>query len=292
MDWTMYQLIALDIDGTLLGPDGTIPPRVHKALAAARDRGVLLVLATGRRLRSTLPVVDQLGAIVPVVVQNGALVWDTARDTPVSMTPFDRANLERVVHEALERRIGLVLIRGPETGEPVVITTQPDDAWPQPDIISAFRSGRIERLSADELLALPDVYTIDLFGWNDRLLPLLHALRAAGFSVYSGALATDANLPATVANVHMPGVSKAAGVAALARQHGLTLEHVLAVGDGDNDLPLIAAAGLGIAMGHAPSHVREQAKLVVSAPDGVAEAIERFILEPRQPPVLYPTAER
>jgi hydroxymethylpyrimidine pyrophosphatase-like HAD family hydrolase len=57
-------------------------------------------------------------------------------------------------------------------------------------------------------------------------------------------------------------------------------------------LPLIAAAGLGIAMGHAPSHVREQAKLVVSAPDGVAEAIERFVLEPRQPPVLSPPTER
>jgi hydroxymethylpyrimidine pyrophosphatase-like HAD family hydrolase len=77
-------------------------------------------------------------------------------------------------------------------------------------------------------------------------------------------------------------VSKASGVALLAADLGLTMQDVVAVGDGENDLPMLEAAGLGVAMGNASEYVRARADAVVRGhdEDGVAEAIERFVLHP------------
>ena len=77
-----------------------------------------------------------------------------------------------------------------------------------------------------------------------------------------------------------PNVNKGVALAFVAKQYGATVEETLAVGDAWNDLPLLKAAGIGVAMGSGPPELLQQADAVVAdvAHDGVAEAIERFVL--------------
>jgi HAD superfamily hydrolase (TIGR01484 family) len=69
-----YKLLALDVDGTLIGRDGVLRPRTAEAVARAAAAGIRPVLCTGRRYRRALPVARQLGLEAPVVCNSGALV--------------------------------------------------------------------------------------------------------------------------------------------------------------------------------------------------------------------------
>ncbi len=71
--------LLTDMDGTLLNPDKTISPRNAKAIADFRARGGLFSLATGRGAEATLPYMQQLQPDYPVVMYNGALVYDWQR---------------------------------------------------------------------------------------------------------------------------------------------------------------------------------------------------------------------
>ncbi len=291
----MFRLIVLDIDGTLLDPSDIVTPVVHDAIGQAQALGVEVALATGRRLRSTRPIVDEVGIALPLVVHNGALVWDTEHDWPLHQAAFDRPSLETVIETALEHELGLLLIRGPQSGERIVLTEVPGQAAALLEAAIATRPGDVERLSPHALLDLPDVLTIDLFAPEERLRPVTAQLAQRGLSLFhTGPLAWEASPPFWAANVHMPGTTKASGVAVLADRLGITLGEVLAVGDGENDLPLLEAAGLGVAMGNAAPHVKARADAVVSGhdEDGVAEAIERFVLQPLRESGLSPSLRR
>jgi Cof subfamily protein (haloacid dehalogenase superfamily) len=275
----MPGLLALDIDGTLLDPSDVVTPVVRAAIAAARAEGVEVALATGRRLRSTHRIVDELGIQLPLVLSNGAVVWDTASESPLHQAVFGLDHLRFVVESALSAGLPPIVLQGPLRGERIVVPS----GEPVEHYARAF--GRVwvdvDEVPADQLYSVPEVLTVDFFGPEARLRPLTARLAETGFAVFhSGPLRQSSEEPFWAANVHMPGVSKAHGVALLAGDLGLTMGDVVAVGDGENDLPLLEAAGLGVAMGNAAPYVRERADAVVRGhdADGVAEAIERFVL--------------
>jgi Cof subfamily protein (haloacid dehalogenase superfamily) len=280
---SMFRLIVLDIDGTLLDPSDVVTPVVREAIGQARALGIEVALATGRRLRSTRPIVEELGIALPLVVHNGALVWDTEHDQPLYEASFDRPCLEVAVETAIEHELGLLLIRSPASGERIALPELPGQAATLVEAAVATRPGDVERLSPDELVDLSDVLTVDLFAPEGELRRVTARLAQRGLELFhTGPLTWNANPPFWAANAHMPGTTKASGVAVLAGRLGITLQDVLAIGDGENDLPLLEAAGLGVAMGNAAPQVKARADAVVSGhdEDGVAEAIERFVLRP------------
>ncbi len=279
----LFRLVVLDIDGTLLDPNDIVRPAVREAIEACRALGVEVALATGRRLRTTRPIVEELGIRLPLVLYNGALVWDTEHEQPLAERPLDRAALERALREAAHEGLGALALRGPASGELIVLVGDPLPSLPEFERTLLPRSGEVDRLPVSKASALADVLTVDLFGPERALRRATARLARAGLAIYHhGPFELLPALPRWVANVHAPGTSKASGVAVLARRLGLTLADVLAVGDGENDLPLLRAAGLGVAMGNAPEHVRAQADAVVRGhdEDGVVEALERFVLGP------------
>ena len=102
-----FKLLALDIDGTLLGSDKRISPRAHAAIAAARGAGVRLVLVTGRRYPAARRVAETLGGDVPLILHNGALIVEAGR--VIRCRPLPREAAARALKVARERGADAVL---------------------------------------------------------------------------------------------------------------------------------------------------------------------------------------
>ena len=84
-----FQILALDVDGTLLGPDGTLRPRTLAAVTRAARAGIRPVLCTGRRYRRAWPIARQLEIDAPLVCNSGAIIKDPTSDRTVWRADFD-----------------------------------------------------------------------------------------------------------------------------------------------------------------------------------------------------------
>ena len=283
----MPRLLVLDIDGTLLNSDDIVTPVVSDAIAQAREHGVEVALATGRRVGSTRRVVEEVGIGLPIVTFNGALVWDTEREEAIHELAFSASVIQRVVDLCREHDAAPVLLQGPGHGERIFV---PSGNWIRPEYLEWFldpRRQEVDELPMDELVNLPGILTIDIFGPEATLQYLSKVISELEAQVYDvGEISPQTDPPNWALNVHMPGASKAAGVEILAQRLNCTMADVVAIGDGFNDLPLLEAAGVGVAMGNASDEVKAKADVIVNShdEDGVAEAIERFVLQPLSEP--------
>ncbi|MGE5598226.1 MAG: HAD family hydrolase [Bacteroidota bacterium] len=265
------KLLFLDLDDTLLGGDLRISRANQEAIRAAVRRGVQLTLASGRMFRSMRPYAEELGIALPLVAYNGALarslsgedLWHTPLDNAAARELLDRlagrdvtVNLyldDRLFVKELDERARAYAVNAGVAAEPV-------------GDLPAFLGGR----EPTKMLAIGDP-------------ALLAELRRELGDALAGRVEVTPSKPHYL-EFMAPGVSKAAALVRLAAALGVPAGETMAVGDGPNDLAMLAAAGIGVAVGNAPAEVLDRAPHVVAPADqdGVAEAIERFILVPRR----------
>lgn len=260
----MLPLICLDVDGTLVGRAGVPSEATWRAAEAARSRGQRLTLCTARLAAGpTRAWAERLDPDGWHVFHTGAARWHpvTGEVRIEALTDDDVARCEAVA----------------EANGWVLETYSWDDYV----------------VDADHPLAVGHAALLDLpFRRRPRtdladpvvrvqfVVPLADAAAALAASP-AGLEASGATSPAmpgaAFVSVVRAGVSKAAGVAAVAADLGVAMADVMMVGDGHNDLPAIEAVGWGVAMGNAEPEVHEAARLVVADvdADGAAEAITR-----------------
>lgn len=267
------RLVALDLDGTLIGDDMRIRPRTVAAVRAAVEAGVAVAIVTGRMASSALPYARELGLRVPIVGMQGALI----REMPVAGRPgpgrllYHRPLPAAVVLEALAwcRSHGL----DPHLNhlERMVIPASHSRAAEY----VRFNLGRVSVVPDLEAWVRHPVTKVISVGNPPRPTLLLPAARA---DFEGRALATISH-PMFLEFV-APGVSKGAAVRWLARRLGVDLRDALAIGDQLNDLEMIAEVGLGVAMPHGPAELRAAAGLVAPPfeEDGAAQVIESYVL--------------
>jgi Cof subfamily protein (haloacid dehalogenase superfamily) len=268
------RLIALDIDGTLVGENLVVGERTRAAVAEAMRRGIAVSLVTGRMASSAQQFAQTLGLTGPLVAQQGALIR--------SMPAPGSTGLGRLMyHHPLSA----------QTTTEVVRWCREHAMFPHFNhlelmIVGADES-RLEEYRlfvGDRLRIVPDV--------AERARRPVTKVVAIGDGEHSVELLDEARLHfagrAEVTLSHprfmeflAPGVSKGRAVRWLARRLGVPLAQAMAVGDQYNDLEMITEVGHGVAMPSAPAAVKAAAQYVAPAvgEEGTAQMIERIALD-------------
>ncbi|CAN5910090.1 Cof-type HAD-IIB family hydrolase [soil metagenome] len=263
----MLPLICLDVDGTLVGSSGRPSETLWHAAGRARGRGQHLTLCTARLAAGpTRAWAEQLDPDGWHVFHAGAARWHPSSGE-VRIAPL--------LPEAVARCAKIAEHRG------WVFEAY---AW---DDYVVDRDTALARDHAGLLgLTLPSGSLSDLADPVVRVqfvVPIAEAAEAIA-AAPTGTVASGATSPvmadAAFVSLTADGVSKAAGVAAVARDLGVGVERVMMVGDGHNDLSAIEAVGWGVAMGNASPEVKAAARLEVVEVDagGAADAIDRSAL--------------
>jgi Cof subfamily protein (haloacid dehalogenase superfamily) len=282
------RLIALDLDGTLLDSRGELSEGNRAALKAARERGVAVALVTGRRFRDARPLALELGLDVPVISHNGALTKHAHSLETVSAVLMPVGAARAVVR--LGRAHGAdALVSDDHVGAGLLVY---DHISPGATALAKYIEWSRRVVGEDAAAAIRRVPSLEEYLDHDPL----HVAFSGGCAamerlagVMRAELGASVRLLLTLypktdfalLDILNPEASKGAGLAAVAAEQGLTRDEVMAVGDNFNDLEMLEWAGTGVVMGNADASLREGGRFHTTAAndeDGVAEAIERFVL--------------
>lgn len=267
------ELVVTDLDGTLWDTPSTMHPEAVVALHEIQERYPLLV-ATGRRLRSTREPLAALGTQPPAVVFNGGLLVDLATDTRLHCQAFSPA----VASEVLDAFVAVGL------SPCVYVDDEPVEVY-----TSATPSTHPEHLKAlgewtrpadlDEIVATLPVYAFALLG---QPAEPLHAVARAVSDVAACYLSVDRELGGTAINVNPPELSKWVGVEAYCRHAGLDSSAVLVLGDGSNDVEMLRRAAVALVPEDGDPEALECADRVIgpAIDGGWAEVLD--VLGPQQ----------
>jgi hypothetical protein len=285
----MIQLLALDLDGTLLNSLGELSARNTHAIAEARQRGVRVALVTGRRFRDARPLALKLGLDVPVIAHNGALTKHarTLETVSASLLPLETAH--EVLRLGRAHRADPLVSDDAEGAGLLVYDHLRDTGGPVAEYIEWSR--RIHGDEAEHAI----VHVPSLEDYLDHApVHITFSGTFAGIErlskVFADELGARAKLMTTLypsidfglVDVIHPDVSKGTGLAAVAAEHNLTPAEVMAVGDNHNDVEMLEFAGTRVAVANAEPRVLELAGIEITESndeDGVAAAIEKFILQ-------------
>ena len=262
------RLIALDLDGTVIGADLVVRERVRESVIRAQAQGIGVTIVTGRMFAASKPFADALGISGPIVCYQGAGIFDVASGALVQQTPL---GLD-VAHD--------VLVRAKADG--FFAQCYADDRL-YVEAITEY-SEKYKRLSRVEPLVVPSL--VEAFAERPTLKIVLvdEAERATAYAEtlkqWLGDRAYVTRSHPDFVEILDPNVDKGSALRFVAAHYRVPIDATLAVGDSWNDLPLLEAAGMAIAMGSAPPELLARADAVVGdvAHDGVAEAIERYAL--------------
>jgi Cof subfamily protein (haloacid dehalogenase superfamily) len=274
------RLIAIDIDGTLVGDDLVIGERTAAAIKEAVRRGVHVSLATGRMASSAMHFASPLGLVDPIVAFQGGLI----RAMPDAHSTSSRRR---------SHVLGRLLIHRPlpaDAARDAITWARANGLHPHANHLERFivtaDDPAVEDYSAfgaTPATVVPDLATairrpvtkVLAVGDEPRPMELLAAARA-----HMGNRAAVTISHPQFMEFIAPGVSKGRALSWLARRAGVPLGAALAIGDQLNDLEMVALAGHGAAMASAPDELRSVARYIAPpvAEEGVAVLIEALVL--------------
>jgi Cof subfamily protein (haloacid dehalogenase superfamily) len=274
-----YRLLALDVDGTLVDSEGVLRPSVREAVRAAREHGVEVVLCTGRRFRTARGVLDELGLEGTVVIHNGVVVKDIRSGETVEHC-YLSLDLYSAVLEVMQE-VGPPLVYVDHYHEDLDIYAEPPERAHEFQAEYLADAAPVTRF-IDSLAEPPSPALVMLSAMADegRLLPLREAIEGElGRQVRTNFLINQ-RYRGHILEVVSRASGKWAALRAVAEKKGIAPAEILAIGDDNNDVEMIAEAGLGVAMGNAVAAAKEAADWVTSSneEDGVVRVIEEYLL--------------
>jgi Cof subfamily protein (haloacid dehalogenase superfamily) len=257
---------ACDLDGTLIGRDATLGDRTLGAIARARAAGIPTIIATGRMFCSVRPYAQQAGIREPVVCYQGAAVGDP--DTG-----------ELLLHEPIELELAREAIAFlVEAGHSPNVYVG-DELYVSTHTRYSARYAEFQHLRVTEVgdllawIAHPPTKLV-VSAEPDDLPPIREQLEAR----FAGRFFLTTSL-AHLLELGSPAVTKGTGLRFVCDHLGLSIDRVVAFGDGENDVELLQAAGFGIAVESAHPRLAEVAAWGCAGPadHGVARVIHAYL---------------
>lgn len=231
------------MDGTLLDDQKRISPENANWIARAGQNGVTVMLTTGRGIQNIRPYVEELQLRSPLVAVNGGEVWKAPGEVHKRI-PLHHELIRKMREKALETGVWYWAY----TTEGIMNRDSwIDKPWEEQIWLKFGYSSKDERLLkeiGEWLGTIPDIEVTNSHWSNLEIGPI--------------------------------GITKASGVEEVCRMLGIGLHECVAIGDGDNDISMLRACGLGVAMANAPDDVKQHADRTTASntEDGVAEALK------------------
>ena len=267
------RLIVVDLDGTLLNSQHALSPRTQKAIRDAIAAGVNVVLATGKTRHSAQDVIKTLSLTTPGVYVQGNVTYNgdgSIRNQQV----LETALVRRILTYIQERGFDVLVYSGSR------IMARRKSQWTE--LVEGYGEPAAD-ITTDLYQKLPEltINKLCIGGEESRIRALVWQINKQ----FQGQVAvTRANVEGMM-EILPAGFSKGKGVRALIHDLGVDPKNVMALGDGENDIDMLKLVGLPVAVANAHPSLKEVAKYIVSSndDDGVAEAIERFVLKTAAP---------
>ncbi|HEV7301399.1 MAG TPA: Cof-type HAD-IIB family hydrolase [Tepidisphaeraceae bacterium] len=260
------RLIAIDLDGTLLSDSKTVAQQTIASVASAVEQGVKVVIASARPPRSVRAIYQQLKLDTWQINYNGAMIWDEPARSVVGHTPLDCDLVLRIISAARAMHPEVLMTceitdRWHTDRDDQTYTTETGRLFP-PDVVAPLESFCNQPISKLLLLAHP------------RQIAALFGMLTERFGDQIAMVSTDADL---IQIVH-PTASKGAALRTVADHYDIAMANVLAIGDAANDVPMLQAAGVAVAMDNASPAVKAVADWVAPSNNdhGVCAALRRY----------------
>lgn len=260
------RVIAMDLDGTLVKGSSGITPRVRQAIAAARDSGIEITIATGRMFRSARRFAHDLQVTLPIICYQGSLVRD-----PVTGVTHR--------HDVLPTRPAQAAVTFARQRGLHVNAYIDDELYMEADT----PEGRFYAASSNVPITFVDDLAAAVTAGSTKLVFVMDEDR-----VLAAIAEMDGRFGPTVqatrshprfAELVRRDANKGRALAIVADAAHVAIERTMGIGDNLNDLDLVRAAGIGVAMGDGDPRVLAAADWITGTyeEDGVAQAIERLL---------------
>lgn len=266
-----YEIIVLDLDGTLTNRDKVITPKTKKALMEIQERGKKIVLASGRPTDGVMPLARELklekyGSYI--LSFNGGMITNCRTGKAVFSRLLPVEANAKIIGLAEEERVTILTYDGH-----TLITNDAESPYSKlENKINSMEVRQIDDLKSYVTYPVPKFLMMDDGDYLAMVEPRVKAAMGKNFSIYRSEPFFLEILPR--------GIDKAQSLARLLEILGLDKERMIACGDGYNDLTMIKFAGLGVAMENAVLPVRKAADYITMSnnDDGIAHVVEKFML--------------
>ncbi|MGN0334898.1 MAG: Cof-type HAD-IIB family hydrolase [Lachnospiraceae bacterium] len=270
------KMIFLDLDGTLLDDEKKLPEANRQAITEALEAGHIVLICTGRPLCSAKKQIPRLGLDRPgcyAITYNGGLIWDSYKEEIVYKKTLPIDQVAYVFEKAREWKLhaqtytedGFICEQDNQEGRDYEKFTQVDRKIVKDVIVE---------LNGQEPCK---VLTIAKKGERAYSEAFRRELEPWGRDKVNMAFSNAQYMEITPA-----GISKGNAIPYMAKFLGIPVENTIAVGDAENDITMIQAAGLGAVMKNASDEIKEYADYVTEKTNnegGVAEVIRKFMLD-------------
>ncbi len=281
-----YDVLVIDLDGTLLAPDGTVSQANTRAIDRAREAGIEIIVATGRALAESLDFLEAIEHQGMVVAAGGAILSDAATGRTIDYCPMPYELVADVTNELLLHDHRVLLLKNPDAaGYDYLLVGEAEldsaSRWWFRNL--PVRVQQVDSIDQDPHPGL--TVRAGIVACGSVLAPIAERLSGEiGDRCFLQHWAAVTETEQTGAETHIlevfsPNVSKWSMVQDQCRIRGVDRSRIAAIGDGLNDVQIVREVGLGIAMGNSDHRVAAVADRVTrdNLTDGVAAAIDNIL---------------
>lgn len=269
----MYRLISLDMDNTTLNNEHKISERTKMTLEKAHNRGVKIIINTGRTYNEAKKFIDELDFVDYAVVSNGSVMFEKNMGKIHQVNGLDHKYIE-VSHEICKKfKDDVMLLVGDETSCYCDNEYKASNGGILFHKIIGMELPFVENIV--EHFAGEFVGKIVVIGNHEILEKVKQE-----FEMFFGDQVQLKYSLSSALEILTPQMDKSEGVKLIMEILDIKKEEVMAIGDGENDIGMLKQAALGIAVANACEPLKKIADYITlsNAEDGVAHAVEKFVL--------------